>query len=145
MGKINDVRELIVANPSIERSALVGLVAEKFSVTRALAHSYVYHASKKTVKDKWEAPVAKVVEKAVASKKKPSIDKAAKVEEAKAKNLETIKKVAAKKAKAKANAKIERVSDDFDPQLAKEEVENMINEVLPKGTIPKFLHDEIGE
>lgn len=140
MGKINDVRELIVANPGIERAALVGLVAEKFSVTRALAHSYVYHASKKSAKAETTIPKIKA-----AAAKKPSIDKAAKVEEAKAKNLETIKKVAAKKAKAKANAKIERINDDFDPQLAKEEVESMINEVLPKGTIPKFLHDEIGE
>lgn len=140
MGKINDVRELIVANPGIERAALVGLVADKFSVTRALAHSYVYHASKKSVKSEAKQTVAKVTPiKADKPAKTKNID------EIKAKNLETIKKVAAKKAKNKANAKIERVNDDFDPQLAKEEVEAMINEVLPKETIPKFLHDEIGE
>lgn len=141
MGKINDVRELIIANPGIERAALVGIVAEKFSITRALAHSYVYHASKKSAR----APAA---EKAVAAKKAPAKKAEPKKAEAKkdvasikAKNLETLKKVAVKK-----KNKTEASESNLNPQLIREEVDQMIAEIDRNGGIrgatPKFMHKD---
>lgn len=135
MGTISEVRDIISANSKKERSEIVSLVVDKFGCTRALAHSYVYHAQKKsakvakTVEVKLPKKVAKAA-KVIASKKT--------VADVKAKNLETLKTVAKKQRVAK------NVDADLNPQLMREEVNQIIAEIDRNGKagIPKFLHKD---
>jgi hypothetical protein len=132
MGTINEVREILSANSSKERSEIVTLVVDKFGCTRALAHSYVYHAQKKSAK-KADKP-AKVAPKKVAKK----VERKKDVVAVKAKNLETLKTVAKKQRVAK------NVDTDLNPQLLREEVNQIIAEIDRNGKagIPKFLHKD---
>lgn len=137
MGTINDVRDIISANSTKERSEIVSLVVDKFGCTRALAHSYVYHAQKKSAKkaDKPAKVAPKKAAKKVERKKaEPKKDAAA----VKAKNLETLKTVAKKQRVAKS------VDTDLNPQLIREEVNQIIAEIDRNGKagIPKFLHKD---
>lgn len=138
MGTISEVRDIIAANTGKERSEIVSLVVEKLGCKRAMAHSYVYHAQKKSAKTTAEKPMKAVAaKKAPAKKAEPKKDVAA----IKAKNLETLKKVGSKK-KAKAT---EAVESDLNPQLIREEVDQMIAEIDSvgfKALTPKFMHKD---
>lgn len=148
MGKINDVRAIIEANKGKDRSEIVTIVALQFDVARALAHSYVYHAQKSSgVKktEKAEKP------KKVAAAKKPAakkVKKKAVTKDVAAKNLETIKAVGKKrKAVEKKAEQIDEVVNDLNPQLLREEVDQIIAEIDRNGksAIPKFMHDDFAE
>lgn len=138
MGTISEVRDIIAANTGKERSEIVSLVVDKFGCTRALAHSYVYHAQKKAAAKKADKPMKAVAAKK-AEPKKPAAKKAEPkktVADVKAKNLDKLKAVSKKPKKAES---------DLNPQLIREEVDRMIAEIDREGksALPKFIHKDL--
>lgn len=158
MSKRAQAIEVIKTNSSLTPNAIVALISAKIGVNESGAKSYYRYIVKHGLATGETLVRTKAVKstkaaKTIAKGRKMANDAIEKTMNAaldaklvKAANLAKMKEVSKRKDYGKRVSQAVEVEDpDFDPKLARDEVDRMLDERDEiKGIVPKFLHKELG-
>jgi hypothetical protein len=156
MSKRAQAIEVIKSNSHLTPDAIVALISDKINVNLSGAKSYYRYIIKHGLATGEALTRKKAAKKTKEVKGKRQIDKLLGSgvvtltergnEAIKAANLAKMKEVAKRKDYGKRVSQAVEVEDpDFDPKLARDEVDRMLDERDEiKGIVPKFLHKELG-
>lgn len=143
--------EFVQSNPSLNRADYISKFMEMFNTNKGNATCYLYNAQRKIANGvATKMPLGGMLERgdlgkrvvAARSSKTP-----VEIEEIKAKNLETMKKISKKVTKRREYLEGQVAKDDvpgvenFDPIIARAEVDAILNDQGLVQALPKFLQD----